>query len=508
MPIPVRERCLFRLFWPELSEDYSEFAVFGQNCAAAKGNKSTPEIVTLVPRERSFRDPAGFVFRSGRRVLRAVEPSAFATLEQFLDSQDARSFIEANRLVKTWFPNPSEFASEIADRYRLAEHEPIPFVSFPSEWPAEMLASAGRLTLDLAEQCLPQGWRLKDATHYNVLFRGPSPVFVDVLSFERRDPHDALWPAYAQFVRTFLLPLLAGTALAPVWLAGRDGIEPEQLYPSLSWQVRLTRPALTLVSLPIWLSRRAESDAGLYRPRPTDPDRASFTLASMFRTLRRQLDRLSSPNRTSRWSKYLDTQTHYTAQQFAAKESFVASILHEFSPRRVLDVGANTGHFSDLAARSGSSVVAIDSDPAAVGRLWHRASAKSLDVQPLVVDLCRPTPALGWCNFETTSFLDRARQGFDMVMMLAVVHHMLVSERAPLEQILDLAAELTTNLLLIEFVEPSDPMFRRLARGRDALYAHLTSSYFEAACANRFHIIRKQPIAESNRTLYLLRRNR
>ena len=465
-------------------------------------------MITLVPRERSFRDPSGFVFRAGERVLRAVEPSAFATLQQFLDSRHALSFIAAERLVKTWFPDPIEFASEISARYRLAEHEPVPFPSFPSEWPAEMLAAAGRLTLELAEECLPHGWRLKDATPYNILFRGPSPVFVDVLSFERRDPQDALWPAYAQFVRTFLLPLLAGTALAPIWLAGRDGIEPEQLYPSLSWTRRFTSPGLTLVSLPIWLSRRAESDAGLYLSRPTDPDRASFTLSSMFRTLRRQLDRLASPHRASRWSKYLDTQTHYTPRQFAAKESFVASMLREFSPRRVLDAGANTGHFSELAARSGSSVIAIDSDPAAVGRLWHRASANKLDIQPLVVDLCRPTPALGWRNFETASFLDRARQGFDMVMMLALVHHMLVSERAPLEQILDLAADLTSDLLLIEFVEPSDPMFRLLARGRDALYAHLTASYFESVCTNRFQILRKQQIQESSRTLYLLRRNR
>jgi hypothetical protein len=67
---------------------------------------------------------------------------------------------------------------------------------------------------------------------------------------------------------------------------------------------------------------------------------------------------------------------------------------------------------------------------------------------------------------------------------------------------------LTTDLLLIEFVEPSDPMFRRLARGRDALYSHLTAGYFETACTNRFQILRKQTIAESSRTLYLLRRNR
>ena len=123
-----------------------------------------------------------------------------------------------------------------------------------------------------------------------------------------------------------------------------------------------------------------------------------------------------------------------------------------------------------------------------------------------MVDLCRPTPAVGWRNHESPSFLDRATDGFDMVMMLAVIHHMLITERVPLEEILELAGELTTDLLLIEFVEPDDPMFRRLVRGRDALYAHLTSSYFEEACRFRFHILPKLPIAQSSRTLYLLRR--
>ena len=439
-----------------------------------------------------------------------MEPSAFEILGQFLASTPAKVFAGSGNLVSTSFPSPSEFPEQIPENYRLAEHDAIPFPSIPVEWPPEMLAAAGSLTLDLAEQCLPHGWRLKDATPYNVLFRGPAPVFVDLLSFERRDPGDAIWPAYGQFVRTFLLPLLAHresiSKLNPIWLASRDGVEPEDLYQSLSWTGRLTSPGLTLASVPYWLSKKAESKSGLYRPRSIDPDRAAFTLSTMFRGLRRQLRKLSSSRRDSHWSNYLDTLTHYTSQQFAFKESFVKDALGEFSPRRVLDIGANTGHFSEMAAVGGASVIAIDSDQAAAGRIWQRASEKKLDILPLVVDLARPTPALGWRNREFSSFLDRARGGFDMVMMLAVIHHMLVTERVPLEEILSLAAELTTDLLLIEFVEPADPMFRRLARGRDALYAHLTAPYFESACAANFRIVQRQPIPGSSRTLYLLRR--
>src|SRR5271165_6131922 len=144
MPIRVPAPCLCRFYWPLLSADFLEFALFSRVSAAGKRSAQALEMMTLVPRERSFRDPSGFVFRAGARVLRAVEPSAFASLQQFLDSPPARSSTAAQRLVKTWFPSPGEFASEIPDRYCLAEHEPVPFVSFPSEWPAEMLAAAGR----------------------------------------------------------------------------------------------------------------------------------------------------------------------------------------------------------------------------------------------------------------------------------------------------------------------------------------------------------------------------
>ena len=168
-------------------------------------------------------------------------------------------------------------------------------------------------------------------------------------------------------------------------------------------------------------------------------------------------------------------------------------------------MGANEGRFSFLAARQGASVVAIDTDPAVAGNVWREASAQGLDVLPLVVDLTRPTPALGWRNQECASFLDRARGSFDLVMMLAVIHHMLVSERIPLGELLRLAAELTRGYLLIEFVAPSDPMFIRIARGREMLHQDLTRNAFEAAASVHFDLVKAQPVDGLDRCLYLYR---
>ena len=374
-----------------------------------------------------------------------------------------------------------------------------------------MLHTAGRLTLDLAESLLDEGLGLKDATPYNVLFRGSDPVFVDLLSFEQRNHGDPVWLPQAQFERTFLLPLLVNKyfsmQLDQLLGARRDGLEPEEVYRLCGPFRRLLPPFLSLVTIPCWLAaRHNEDNQSIYKTKILDNvEKASFIIRSLFKRLRRILDDLE-PNRgkSSRWSDYITANNNYSELHFRAKTTFVEEAIAEFKPKRVLDIGCNTGHYSAVAAKKGARVVAIDSDAIVVGEAWRNARAEGLDVLPLMINLTRPSPAMGWRNAESPAFLDRARGAFDAVLMLAVIHHMLVSERVPLDEIIDLAAELTTGILVVEFIEPADSMFRRLARGRDHLFTDLTKEMFENSCTRQFRIIRSQHLDQTSRWLYLL----
>ena len=178
--------------------------------------------------QSSFRDPSGRLLTIDGRIIRLINQSGLPDLAAFLDSRSARHLVEEGQVVRTDFLGIDSIEGLLNDPRLhdlhletegsvLVEHERIPFQSFPYEWPPEMLHAAGRLTLDLAQTLLKDGLSLKDATPYNVLFRGPNAVFVDVLSFEKRDPGDPIWLPYAQFVRTFLLPLLANMTLAFPW---------------------------------------------------------------------------------------------------------------------------------------------------------------------------------------------------------------------------------------------------------------------------------------------------
>src|SRR5262249_24308222 len=210
----------------------------------------------------------GSVLHHHDRILRIVNVLGIADLGAFLESGAGKILLEKGRVVSTRELDRADSQGLLNDEevrqlfdsrggQMVLEHERIEFPSYPYEWPPEMLHAAATLTLELARTLLADGLGLKDATPYNVLFRGPDPVFIDVLSFERREAGDATWLPYAQFVRTFLLPLLAnrafGLGLDQILTTRRDGLEPEELYRWIRPAQRLRPPYFGLVTVPTLL---------------------------------------------------------------------------------------------------------------------------------------------------------------------------------------------------------------------------------------------------------------
>ncbi|HYW43956.1 MAG TPA: class I SAM-dependent methyltransferase [Bryobacteraceae bacterium] len=391
------------------------------------------------------------------------------------------------------------------------EHERIPFENYAYEWAPEMLYSAAASTLELAQAAFDQGFRLKDAAPSNIMFHGPRPVFLDVLSFERGDPLDPLWRPYAQFVRTFIYPLLAsryfGLRLDEMLLANRDGLEPHRIARlSSAWRLLLP-PFLGAVTMPLLLSwRDARGARGQYRPRRAeDAGEAGYLMRAALRRAGRLLKRVTPRAGRNEASRYMESGHLYTPGEMTGKERVVIEILEHSRPREVLDIGCNTGHFSVIAARHAMHVTAIDRDPEAAGALWRTAHAGAMNILPLVIDFARPPGACGWANSECAPFLERARGRFDCILMLALIHHLLVSERAPLGGIFDLAAELTRHDAIVEYVDSEDAQFQSIARGRDALHRDLTRDSFELAAQRRFAIAGSWQVT-ATRWIYWLRK--
>jgi 2-polyprenyl-3-methyl-5-hydroxy-6-metoxy-1,4-benzoquinol methylase len=458
---------------------------------------SSPEAVI----ERTFRDPAGSVELSPEGVLRTVVQEHAAETLEFLATPLAAKLVADGHLIPTTILLSDDAGLQLS-------HPRIPFISYPSEWTPSLWAAAAELTLNLCTQLVEQGWMLKDATPLNVLFAGTRPVFVDLLSIRRIEPKP-IWYAYGQFVRTFLLPLLAHAQLgwrlqtAQTW---RDGIEPEELYAALSWSHRLRYPARSFITLPVVLGRMMKSlPANAGTQGPTDQDFIRRTLLKTLSSLRAAVVRAAPVERSSTWSNYTETAGHYSGGDHAEKRQFVTESLAACTPTHVLDVGSNTGNYSRIAAATGAHVVAIDSDQRALELLYAQSRQASQNILPLCVDLSYPTPATGWNNRESFSFLARCEGHFDTVMMLAVIHHILLSSQVPLELIAPLCARITSCNLILEWVPPTDPKFIEVLRGREAIYTHITEAAFRKAFAPFFRVEREMTLSNQRILFHMVR---
>ena len=465
----------------------------------------------------TFRDPSGSLFDVEGRILRLVPASTAGRFEALLALPVVASLVERRAIVATARLTADSVPAPLCSLDGVwFEHERVGFVAHPGEWPAEMLMAAALHTLDITDELLRHGLILKDATPSNVLFRDTRPVLVDVPSIEPLIAGSSIWTARHQFETTFLLPLMANVELGlPIaWSLSEPatGLSHERIAQMLGARRWLGLEHIRNVALPAALSGAqvsAPTAAAAVEPNSGNTRlmaKSQFVLGRSMAGLRRSILRLGRglERRQSHWSGYTATRSHYNEQDLADKRSFVREALARCEPRWVIDIGANTGEFSEIAAER-ASTISIDLDEASVGAIYARAVGGKRSIQPLVVDISQPTPGTGWKNGERKSFLQRAEGRFDLAMMLAVVHHLRVAAGVPLAEIIDLGVRLGAGNLVFEFVPKDDPMFRAIARGREALYTDYSELDCERLLLERLHIEDSRRLS-NGRTLFWGRR--
>jgi SAM-dependent methyltransferase len=364
-----------------------------------------------------------------------------------------------------------------------------------------MLKDAALLELDLLLAALDEGLILKDASPYNVQWRGSSPTFVDVGSFERLREGEP-WAGYRQFCTLVLYPLLLqahkNVPFQP-WLRGSlEGIEPAQMRALLGFRDRFRRGVLTNVVLHAKLE-------GRYADREVKRDltRAGFhadLIRANARKLRRLVERLRwEPERTA-WSGYGEANP-YDEVDVAAKEAFVRASAGLRRRSLLWDLGCNDGRYTRIAAAEADYTVAVDADAAVVEALYRALRAeRSETILPLIGNVADPSPGLGWRGEERRPLADRGRP--DLVLCLALVHHVSLSGNVPVRAFLDWLADLGAEVV-IEFPTREDPMVRRLLdRKAPGANPDYETEAFERALEERFRVEQREALPSGTRILY------
>jgi len=397
------------------------------------------------------------------------------------------------------------------DCYRILQPDQIPFISYPYEWSFSQLQDAAMLTLRVQHEALRHGFVLKDASAFNVQFVNSKPLFIDTLSFETYEPGRP-WVAYRQFCQHFLAPLalMAHTdiELSKLLLSHIDGIPLPLASKLLPARTRLNYSLLTHIHLHARMQRQHADDAG--QGDSARARAASLTeqgLKALMESLARTVRKLSWKIPRTEWGDYY-ARTNYTDRAGSEKRALVDRLLGDIpGPLNIIqDFGANTGEFSRIAAKHCELVVSQDIDPVAVELNYRENTANGpANILPLIQDFSSPSPAIGWGNAERESFLQRS--GCDALLVLALIHHLAISNNVPLSSIAGLFAGIA-RWLIIEFVPKADSQVARLLATREDIFEDYTPEGFEKAFSAHFSIEQSIPVPESERTLYLMQSRR
>ncbi len=459
----------------------------------------------------SFRDPSGYVFWSKGRLFRAIDQGCLETLSGLKQKGILDRLIADGLVVPSWFVEDEGLLRTLRAEHpgfaAYIEHEVIESISYPYEWTVSMLAHAAEVTLDLQTRLMKAGYALKDATAFNIQFSKGKPVFIDLPSIERPKRLD-LWYALGQFQRMFLYPLLLsrhyGWDLASYFLTRLDGRGLQEmghiLSPGQRWHPRLWMD----VSLPLLLEGKSSKKAPTGQQILGKSVQNTAPQEILLNRLRSKIRKLAAGyHRQGTWATYETTCT-YSATATNTKKELVKRYFEKTKPRSVLDVGCNTGEYTFLAAECGARVFAVDGDHDAVDILYRRMKGKGLAVTPLVVNICQPTPAIGYLNQERASFLDRGRS--ECVIALALLHHLLVSGNLSLAACRDMFARVTTDSLILEFVPTDDPMFLQLTKYRTTEFSGVTLESCLEVFSSCFDVASVEPLPDLKRHLLFLRK--
>lgn len=457
---------------------------------------------TKVKKEASsFKDPDGFLYYENNEVYRQIVSGKQGFYKDLLERPILKKLMEESKFVQT------ESIVEGGDI--VFKHERLELVTYPYDWSILQFIDAACFTLDFQIELLNDDLCLKDASPYNVLFKNNQAIFVDLTSIIE-NKKSKIWLALNQFLENFFYPIIINyekdISHSDILKSNINGINAEKTERILGKTTSHLKYFIEL-ALPRSLNNKTQdAQSKIKQEAGINNNNQQIILSLLKAKLVKIRKNFKTKKMKSAWASYTE-DIHYGQSNYAQKQEVFISMLEKIQAKKVLDLGSNNGDFSFLAETTGREVISIDFDPVCISHIYEKAKEEGSKVTAIQSDLSNPSASIGWRNLERKSLLERLESNYkaNLVLALALLHHLLVTSRIPLEEILKLLHSLTNEYLIIEFIKPEDEKFQQLLSTRENIYNDLSETHFEEQYSQDFTCVEKQQLTQS-RTLYLLKK--
>ncbi len=451
----------------------------------------------MQPLSSSYRDNAGFVFDQHGKIYRYVHPVYEEHFARLMNSGLYDELVKKEWLIAhRGITNITDFNFTEG---KILLPEQIAFINYPYEWSFDMWKDAALLTLQIEMASLQKEMILKDATPFNIQFIKGRPVFIDTLSFENYTAGKP-WVAYRQFCECFLAPLLLMHYCHPdtnkLFTVYPNGVPLDVLVTLLPAKSKWNLNTFLHVHLQSKISGKKKNNSGAEGNMPKQK------LEILLKGLENFVQKLSPQKIKTTWDDYY-TGTILGDDYLKAKTALVKSYIAEIDFKNVIDLGANDGYFS-LFFAADKNVIAADADVNCINELYNKIKKEKIsNILPLMVNLITPSPAIGWNNSERDSISSRLKA--DLVLALALVHHLAIANNVPLQLIANWLQPMAEHLI-IEFVPKTDEKVKLLLQNRRDIFNDYTLENFKLIFANTYQFLKEEKVGHTNRVLFLMKR--
>ena len=457
----------------------------------------------IEPNNISFRDTAARVVKKETGFYRYIFYEYKAEYDHLIESGLYQELTQKELLIEH-----QEIEIDVDDHeiYKHLLPSQITFQSYPFEWSYSQWRKAILAYLRINHIALKYGMILKDATPYNFYLTGGKAVMFDTSSFMFFKENDS-WIAYRQFCVEFLSPVTLmhynGSEWSKLTMANLRGMP-------LSF-VSKQLPLKSWFNLTTLLNIHMHSKYSGYNQleQKENKQKKGFTLEKI-KSLQKMIF-----NTISEWDKPYQYKSHWSTyyendiespEYLKDKEATIRRWLEITKPKSVLDLGANTGKFSFIAAEYTEKVISLEGDENCVDEIEYQIKEKKLkSIYTLIGNIAEPSPNIGLQNDETNSIYKRSNS--DLILALALTHHLHLSDKISFKRIANIFSSLSRKYLIVEFIPITDTKVQILLKNKKKYLKDYNQTAFINEMEKLFVLQDLVYLKDSKRIIFLFKKD-